>query len=167
MPQNAVADERSRDTDGKSFVVDIAAQRINVEQGFDNDHRSTIADARWRTTVHRYYNRAPYGSATRAVNEGEATDIQESCPDRRHRKRPPLVGVPDTQHPVHRVAASLTEETMMNHRKRQTRDVNHDDANDEQPGDAPNSSDSPVQDSAAPVLQSEDDDSLVDEDAPG
>lgn len=56
---------------------------------------------------------------------------------------------------------------MTNHRKRQTRDVNHDDANDEQPGDAPNSSDSPVPDNAAPVLQSEDDDSLVDEDAPG
>jgi hypothetical protein len=28
----------------------IAAQRIKVEQGFDKDHRSTIADARWRTT---------------------------------------------------------------------------------------------------------------------
>jgi hypothetical protein len=117
--------------------------------------------------VHRYHNRAPYGSATRAVNEGEATDIQEFCPDRRHRKRPALVGVPHTQHPVHRVAASLTEETMMNHRKRQTRDENHDDANDDQPGDAPNSSDSPVPDRAAPVRQSEDDDSLIDEDAPG
>jgi hypothetical protein len=56
---------------------------------------------------------------------------------------------------------------MTNHRKRQTRDVNHDDANDEQPGDAPNSSGSAGPDSAAPVLQSEDDDSAVDEDAPG
>ena len=55
---------------------------------------------------------------------------------------------------------------MTNHRKRQARNADHGDANDEQPRDAPNSSGSPVPDSAAPVLQSEDDDALVDEDAP-
>jgi hypothetical protein len=54
---------------------------------------------------------------------------------------------------------------MMNHRKRQTRDADHDDAKDERAGDTPNSS--PVPDSAAPVLQSEDDDALVNEDARG
>jgi hypothetical protein len=54
-----------------------------------------------------------------------------------------------------------------NHRKRQMRDVDRDDDKDERPCDAPNFSGSPVPDSAAPVLQSEDDDALVDEDAPG
>ena len=56
---------------------------------------------------------------------------------------------------------------MKNHRKRQTRDADHDDDRDGQPGDTPNSSGSSVSDSAAPVLQSEDDDALLDEDAPG
>src|SRR3954451_7933279 len=78
FPQDAVADERSRDTDGKSFVADIAAQRIKVEHGFDKDHWSAIADAQWRTTVDRYCNHAPYGPATRTVNEGEVTDIRTS-----------------------------------------------------------------------------------------
>ena len=66
-----------------------------------------------------------------------------------------------------RAAASLTEETMTNHRKRQTRDLNHNDDKDARPGDGANTSGSPVPDSTAPVLQSEDDDALVDEDAPG
>ncbi|MBB5503188.1 hypothetical protein HDG37_007427 [Paraburkholderia sp. MM5384-R2] len=52
---------------------------------------------------------------------------------------------------------------MTNQRKRQTRD----DDKDERPGDAPNASGSPVPDSAPPLVQSEDDDALVDEDAPG
>lgn len=56
---------------------------------------------------------------------------------------------------------------MTNHRKRQTRDVDHDEDKDERPCDAPNPSGSPVPDSATPVFQSEDDDALVDEDASG
>jgi hypothetical protein len=56
---------------------------------------------------------------------------------------------------------------MTNHRKRKTRDTGRDDDKDERPKDNPNSSGSPVPDSAAPVLQSEDEDALVDEDAPG
>jgi hypothetical protein len=55
----------------------------------------------------------------------------------------------------------------MNYRKRQTRDTDHDDDKDKRPRDAPHLSGSPVPDSAAPVLESEDDDALVDEDAPG
>jgi sporulation protein YlmC with PRC-barrel domain len=63
------------DTDDKCFVVDIAAQRIKDEQGFDEDHWPTMADARWGTTVHQYYNRDPYWSASRAVSEGDITDL--------------------------------------------------------------------------------------------
>ena len=55
---------------------------------------------------------------------------------------------------------------MTNHRNRQTRNADHDDGKDEQTVDTPKSSGSLVSDSAAPVLQSEDDDALVDEDAP-
>jgi hypothetical protein len=68
-------------------------------------------------------------------------------------------------HPV-RVTASLTEETMTNHRRKQTRDTGRDDDKAERPGDTANSSGSPLPDNAAPVLQSEDEDALVDEDAP-
>ncbi|MGF6937062.1 hypothetical protein OKW41_006224 [Paraburkholderia sp. UCT70] len=56
---------------------------------------------------------------------------------------------------------------MTNRRKRQTRNVRRDDDKDERPGDAPNTSGSPVPDSAPPLVQSEDDDAMVDEDAPG
>jgi hypothetical protein len=55
---------------------------------------------------------------------------------------------------------------MTNHRKKQTRDTGRDDDKAERPGDTANSSGSPLPDNAAPVLQSEDEDALVDEDAP-
>jgi len=63
------------DTDEKCFVVDIAAHRIKDEQGFDKDHWPTMADARWGTTVHQYYNRDPYWSATRDVSGADVTDL--------------------------------------------------------------------------------------------
>ncbi|PRX33387.1 hypothetical protein B0G75_103615 [Paraburkholderia sp. BL18I3N2] len=56
---------------------------------------------------------------------------------------------------------------MTNYRKRQARPAARDNDKDEPASDTPGSSGSSVPDSAAPVLQSEDDDALVDEDAPG
>jgi sporulation protein YlmC with PRC-barrel domain len=63
------------DTIDKCFVVDISAQRIKDEPGFDKDHWPSMADAKWGTTVHEYYKREPYWSATRDVSEGRTTDI--------------------------------------------------------------------------------------------
>lgn len=55
---------------------------------------------------------------------------------------------------------------MTNHRKEQTRDGGREDGEDKRPVDTPDPDvGSPAPDTAAPVLQSEDDE-LLDEDAP-
>ena len=63
------------DTDEKCFVVDITAEQIKNEPGFDKDHWPSMADAQWGATVHQYYNRDPYWSATRDVSGRDMTDI--------------------------------------------------------------------------------------------
>nr|WP_091790667.1 PRC-barrel domain-containing protein [Paraburkholderia steynii] len=49
----------------RCFVVDIPAQRLKDEPGFDKDHWPSMADEKWGTTVHHYYKREPYWTATR------------------------------------------------------------------------------------------------------
>jgi sporulation protein YlmC with PRC-barrel domain len=51
------------DTDEKCFRVDIAAQRIKDDPGFDKDHWPAMADTTWGTSLHEYYKRTPYWSA--------------------------------------------------------------------------------------------------------
>ncbi len=63
------------DTDEKCFFVDITAEQIRNEPGFDKDHWPSMADAQWGTTVHQYYNRDPYWSATRDVSGSDVTDV--------------------------------------------------------------------------------------------
>ncbi|CAB3787205.1 hypothetical protein LMG28614_02447 [Paraburkholderia ultramafica] len=63
------------DTDEKCFFVDVTAERIKNEPGFDKDRWPSMADAQWGTTVHQYYNRDPYWSATRDVIGRDMTDI--------------------------------------------------------------------------------------------
>ena len=46
----------------RCFVVDIPAQRLKDEPGFDKDHWPSMADATWGTQLHQYYNRRPYWS---------------------------------------------------------------------------------------------------------
>jgi sporulation protein YlmC with PRC-barrel domain len=55
------------DADEKCFFVDMTAEEIRNEPGFDKDHWPSMADAQWGATVHQYYNRAvlvccPHGS---------------------------------------------------------------------------------------------------------
>src|SRR5579864_6021132 len=59
------------DTDKKCFYVDISAQRLKDDPGFDKDHWPSMADAKWAATTHSYYNRQPYWSVT---NEFVASD---------------------------------------------------------------------------------------------
>ncbi|REG48541.1 PRC-barrel domain protein [Paraburkholderia sp. BL6669N2] len=63
------------DTDEKCFFVDITAEEVRNEPGFDKDHWPSMADVQWGATVHRYYNRDPYWWAPRAVSEENLTDI--------------------------------------------------------------------------------------------
>ncbi|QGZ66508.1 PRC-barrel domain-containing protein [Paraburkholderia acidisoli] len=48
------------DTAEKCFRVDIAAQRIKDDPGFDKDHWPTMADQTWGTQLHEYYGQEPY-----------------------------------------------------------------------------------------------------------
>lgn len=67
IPWNAL----TLDTDQKCFYVDIAAQRLKDDPGFDKDHWPTMADTKWGATTHSYYNRQPYWLATQGLVEGD------------------------------------------------------------------------------------------------
>jgi sporulation protein YlmC with PRC-barrel domain len=73
MPWSAL----TLDTDEKCFRVDITAQQLKDEPGFDKEHWPSMADADWGTLVHQYYNCQPYWAGTRDVVAGRAgpTDI--------------------------------------------------------------------------------------------
>ncbi len=55
--------------DEKVFLVDLLAEQIKHAPGFDKDHWPSMADPLWATSVHEYYHRKPYWSATRDVVE--------------------------------------------------------------------------------------------------
>jgi hypothetical protein len=59
------------DTDEKCFVVDMVAQRLKDDPGFDKDHWPMMADAKWGESTYNYYNRQPYWSATHEVVEND------------------------------------------------------------------------------------------------
>src|ERR1044072_4857734 len=67
IPWNAL----TLDTDQKCFYVDIAAQRLKDDPGFDKDHWPAMADAKWGMSTHSYYNREPDWSATHEVVESD------------------------------------------------------------------------------------------------
>jgi sporulation protein YlmC with PRC-barrel domain len=62
------------DTDDKCFVLDAPAERIKNAPGFDKDNWPSMADMAWGTSVHAYYNRSPYWSATRDVVKDREAD---------------------------------------------------------------------------------------------
>src|SRR6201998_2371857 len=64
IPWNAL----TLDTGEKCFRVDITAQRIKDDPGFDKDHWPSMADPTWGTRLHQYYNRRPYWSGTDTLN---------------------------------------------------------------------------------------------------
>jgi sporulation protein YlmC with PRC-barrel domain len=59
------------DTDEKCFYVDIPAQRLKDDPGFDKDHWPMMADPKWGTSTHSYYNRQPYWLASQDVMEDD------------------------------------------------------------------------------------------------
>ncbi|HVE05796.1 MAG TPA: PRC-barrel domain-containing protein [Paraburkholderia sp.] len=64
------------DTAEKCFYVDIAAQRIKDDPGFDKDHWPSMADTTWGTQMHQYYNRTPYWDATSMQASRPGSDVQ-------------------------------------------------------------------------------------------
>jgi len=59
------------DTAEKCFYVDISAQRLKDDPGFDKDHWPAMADVTWGASTHSYYNRQPYWQATEDVVESD------------------------------------------------------------------------------------------------
>lgn len=64
IPWNAL----TLDTDAKCFRVDLPAQGLKDDPGFDKDHWPAMADQTWGASLHKYYGRAPYWS-TRATDD--------------------------------------------------------------------------------------------------
>ncbi|WP_144147144.1 PRC-barrel domain-containing protein [Paraburkholderia sp. BCC1884] len=71
IPWNAL----TLDTEEKCFHVSIAAEQIKSDPGFDKDHWPSMADSTWGTTVHQYYNRNPYWSASPEIDPTRPGDI--------------------------------------------------------------------------------------------
>jgi sporulation protein YlmC with PRC-barrel domain len=47
------------DPANKQFILDVSKERLKEAQGFDKDQWPSMADERWATELHNYYN-APY-----------------------------------------------------------------------------------------------------------
>ena len=75
IPWNAL----TLDTADKSFRVDIAAQRLKDDPGFDKDHWPSMADTDWATSLHAYYSRDPYWIGGREA-EGDMTTLGTDVP---------------------------------------------------------------------------------------
>jgi sporulation protein YlmC with PRC-barrel domain len=71
IPWNAL----TLDIDEECFRVDITAQKIKDEPGFDKDHWPSMADVTWGSELHRYYNRDPYWAPMRDPVGTRMTDI--------------------------------------------------------------------------------------------
>lgn len=48
------------DTDRKCFVLDISAERLDQDKGFDKDHWPAMADEAWARETYAYYEQPPY-----------------------------------------------------------------------------------------------------------
>jgi sporulation protein YlmC with PRC-barrel domain len=52
------------DTHAKSFILDVSKEKLERAPGFDKDHWPSMADARWATELHGYYDVVPYWRKT-------------------------------------------------------------------------------------------------------
>jgi len=48
------------DADNKCFVLDIPKERLENAPGFNKDRWPSMADQRWASDLHKYYNVEPY-----------------------------------------------------------------------------------------------------------
>ncbi|MDR5884236.1 PRC-barrel domain-containing protein [Caballeronia sp. LZ032] len=76
IPWNAL----TLDTDQKVFRVDITADRIKSEPGFDKDHWPSMADVSWGSSMHQYYNRQPYWSTASDPLSGSSDPLTGTNP---------------------------------------------------------------------------------------
>jgi sporulation protein YlmC with PRC-barrel domain len=48
------------DTDRKCFVMDVSAERLSQDDGFDKDDWPSMADEAWARRVYDFYEQPPY-----------------------------------------------------------------------------------------------------------
>ncbi len=48
------------DADNKCFVLDVPKGRLEQAPGFDKDHWPSMADTRWASEIHQFYDVPPY-----------------------------------------------------------------------------------------------------------
>jgi sporulation protein YlmC with PRC-barrel domain len=48
------------DPENHCFVLDVDKERLKNAPGFDKDHWPSMADQRWATDIHSYYDARPY-----------------------------------------------------------------------------------------------------------
>jgi sporulation protein YlmC with PRC-barrel domain len=52
------------DIRAKKFILDIGKEKLERAPGFDKDHWPPMADSRWATELHGYYDVVPYWRKT-------------------------------------------------------------------------------------------------------
>ena len=52
------------DTHAKTFMLDVSREKLERAPGFDKDHWPSMADPRWATELHGYYDVVPYWRKT-------------------------------------------------------------------------------------------------------
>lgn len=52
------------DTHARCFILDVSKEKLERAPGFDKDHWPSMADARWATELHGYYDVVPYWRKT-------------------------------------------------------------------------------------------------------
>jgi sporulation protein YlmC with PRC-barrel domain len=62
------------DTAEKCFRVNLTAQQIADEPGFDKDHWPAMADERWASEIHHYYSQDPYWGRTAPRSADDVSD---------------------------------------------------------------------------------------------
>ena len=60
IPWNALV----LDTRAKQFILDVSKEKLQRAPGFDKDHWPSMADPRWATELHGYYDVVPYWRKT-------------------------------------------------------------------------------------------------------
>ena len=48
----------------KTFILDVSKEKLERAPGFDKDHWPVMADSRWATELHGYYDAVPYWRKT-------------------------------------------------------------------------------------------------------
>ena len=62
------------------FLLDISKERLESAPGFDEDHWPAMADRRWATDVHAYYDVQPYWEDDRGMRWGRSMAAAERYP---------------------------------------------------------------------------------------